>query len=36
MMHNSFSSIIEHVDYESRNDAIRNLYASMIETLRKE
>ena len=36
MMHNSFASIIEHVDYESRNDAIRNLYASMIETLRKE
>ena len=36
MMHNAFASIIEHVDYESRNDAIRNLYASMIETLRKE
>ena len=36
MMHNSFASIIEHVDYESRNDAIRSLYASMIETLRKE
>ncbi|MDY5481302.1 MAG: CtsR family transcriptional regulator [Veillonella caviae] len=36
MMHNSFATLIEHVDYESRNEAIRNLYASMIEILRKD
>ncbi|WP_251422987.1 CtsR family transcriptional regulator [Veillonella agrestimuris] len=36
LMHNAFSTIIEHVDYEMRNEAIRNLYASMVEALRRE
>lgn len=36
MMHNAFATLIEHVDYEMRNEAIRNLYASMVDTLRKE
>lgn len=36
LMHNAFATIIEHVDYEMRNEAIRSLYASMVDALRKE
>ena len=35
LMHNSFT-LIENVDVEERNDAVRQLYASMVDTLRKE
>jgi len=35
-MHNSFATLIENVDVEERNDAVRQLYASMVDTLRKE
>ncbi len=34
LMHNSFATLIE--DVEERNDAVRQLYASMVDTLRKE
>ena len=36
LMHNSFATLIENVDVEERNDAVRQLYASMVDTLRKE
>lgn len=36
LMHNSFATLIENVDVEERNDAVRRLYASMVDTLRKE
>ena len=36
LMHNSFATLIENVDIEERNDAIRQLYATMVDTLRKE
>lgn len=36
IMHNSFATLIEHVDIENRNEAIRQLYATMVDALRKE
>ena len=36
LMHNSFATLIENVDIEERNEAIRQLYATMVDTLRKE
>mgnify|MGYP003163293157 CR=1 FL=1 len=36
LLHNSFATLIENVDVEERNDAVRQLYASMVDTLRKE
>ena len=36
LMHNSFATLIENTDIEHRNDAIRELYATMVDTLRKE
>lgn len=36
LMHNSFATLIENIDIEHRNDAIRQLYATMVDTLRKE
>ena len=36
LMHNSFATLIENTDIEYRNDAIRQLYATMVDTLRKE
>ena len=32
LMHNSFATLIENVDVEERNDAVRQLYASMVDT----
>ena len=36
LMHNSFATLIENVDIEERNEAVRQLYATMVDTLRKE
>ena len=36
LMHNSFATLIENTDIEHRNNAIRELYATMVDTLRKE
>ena len=36
LMHNSFATLIENTDIEHRNDAIRQLYVTMVDTLRKE
>jgi len=36
LMHNSFATLIENVDIEDRNEAVRQLYATMVDTLRKE
>ncbi len=36
LMHDSFYTLIEHTGLEYRNDAIRTLYAAMIDTLKKE
>lgn len=36
MMHNSFATLIEHIDMEHRNEAIRKLYASLVDSLREE
>ena len=35
LMHNSFATLIENTDIEHRNDAVRQLYATMVDTLRK-
>ena len=35
-MHYSFATLIENVDIEERNEAVRQLYATMVDTLRKE
>ena len=36
LMHNSFATLIENVDIEERNEAVRQLYATIVDTLRKE
>ena len=36
LMHNSFATLIENVDIEDRNEAVRQLYATIVDTLRKE
>lgn len=36
LMHNFFASTIDYVDMDDRNEVIRNLYASMIDILKKE